>query len=83
MVEPLTIIFNSCVNQSMFPDMWKKSNICPIHKKGDTQTISNYRPVSLLPVCGKIFERLIFSSLYKYLEEKQTIISPSIWLSIK
>ena len=83
MVEPLTIIFNSCVNQSMFPDIWKKSNICPIHKKGDTQTISNYRPVSLLPVCGKIFERLIFSSLYKYLEEKQTIISPSIWLSIK
>ena len=83
MVEPLTIIFNSCVNQSMFPDIWKKSNICPIHKKGDAQTISNYRPVSLLPVCGKIFERLIFSSLYKYLEEKQTIISPSIWLSIK
>ena len=32
-VEPLTIIFNSCINQSMFPDIWKKSNICPIHKK--------------------------------------------------
>ena len=56
-VEPLTIIFNSCNNQSMFPDIWKKSNKCPIHKKGDKQTINNYQPVSLLPVYGNIFEK--------------------------
>ena len=37
-VKPLTIIFNSWVNQSMFLDIWKKSNICLIHKKGDRQT---------------------------------------------
>ena len=72
-VEPLTIVFNSCINQSMFPDIWKKSNICPIHKKGDKPTINNYRPVSLLPVCGKIFERLIFNSLYKYLEDNKLL----------
>ena len=41
-VESLTIIFNSCINQSMFLDIWKNSNICPIHKKGDKQTINNY-----------------------------------------
>ena len=41
----------------MFPDIW-----C-IHEKGDKQT------VSLLPVCGKIFERLIFNSLQNYLED--------------
>ena len=51
----------------------KKSNICPIHKKGDQQTINNYRLVSLLPVCGKIFERLIFNSLYKYLEDSKLL----------
>ena len=45
-VEPLTIIFESCINQSLFPDIWKKSNICPIIKNGDKQTISNYQPVS-------------------------------------
>ena len=72
-VEPLTIIFNSCINQSIFPDIWKKSNICPIHKRGDKQTISNYRPVSLLPVCRKIFERLIFNSLYRYLEDNKLL----------
>ena len=41
-VEPLTIIFNSCINQSMLPDIWKKSIICPIHKKADKQAIDNY-----------------------------------------
>ena len=68
-VEPLSIIFNNCINQSMFPDIWKRSNICPIHKKGDKQIINNYRPVSLLPICGKIFERIIFNSLYEYLKK--------------
>ena len=32
-LEQLSITFNNCINQSMFPDIWKKSNICPIHKK--------------------------------------------------
>ena len=69
-----TIIFNSFINQSMFPDTWKKkSNICPIHKKGYKQTVNIYQPVLLLPVCGKIFERLIFNSLYKYLESNKPL----------
>ena len=72
-VEPLSIIFNNCINQSMFPDIWKRLNICPIHKKGDKQIINNYRPVSLLPICGKIFERIIFNSLYEYVEENKLL----------
>ena len=68
-VEPLSIIFNNCINQSMFPDIWKRLNICPIHKKGDKQIINNYRPVSLLLICGKIFERIISNSLYEYVEK--------------
>ena len=69
-VEPRSIIFNNWINQSMFPDIWKKLNICPIHKKGDKEIINNYRPVSFLPICGKIFEGIIFNSLYEYVEEK-------------
>ena len=71
--EPLSILLNNCMNQSMFPDIWKRWNICPIHKKGDSQIISNYRPVSLLLICGKIFERLIFNSLYEYVEENKLL----------
>ena len=52
-VEPISIILNNCINQSMFPDIWKKWNICPIHKKGDKQIINDYRPLPLLPNCGK------------------------------
>ena len=47
-----------------FPE-WKKGNIAPIHKKGDIQ-IKNYRPVSLLLICGKIFERSIFNEIFNY-----------------
>ena len=72
-VEPIWIFFKNCLSQSIFPDIWKRSNICPIHKKGDKQIISNCRPVSLLPTCGKIIERSIFNSLYEYAEENKLL----------
>ena len=68
-IKSLSIVFRNCINNSTFPDLCKKSNICPIHKKGDKQISNNYRPVSLLPICRKIFERLIFNSLCEYLEK--------------
>ena len=39
----------------------EKGNIVPIHKKGDKKTLKNYCPVSLLTICGKIFEKLMFN----------------------
>ena len=41
----------------------EKANVVPIHKKGDKQTIKNYRPVSLLPICGKTIERLLYDTM--------------------
>ena len=49
------------------PDMWKLANRTPIFKKGYKQLIMNYRPISLLPICGKMFEKIIFNNLYSYL----------------
>ena len=72
-IKPLSIIFRNCISQSTFPDMWKKSNICPMHKKSDKQVINSYRSVSILPICGKVFEKLIFNSVYKYLEEQKLL----------
>ena len=66
-VKPLMIIFNNCLSSGVFPLCWKKANITPIHKKGDKCIISNYRPISVLPVCAKLFEKMIFKSLYCYL----------------
>ena len=36
----------------------KKANVVPVNKKNDKQSVKNYRPFSLLPICGKIFEHL-------------------------
>ena len=57
--RPLNIIFKMCLNTGKFPSEWKKDNVVPIHNKDDKQNVKNYRPVSLLPIYGKIFECLI------------------------
>ena len=73
---PLELIFKEALNTGLFPSNWKNGDIAPIHKKGDKQILKNYRSVSLLPVCGKIFERLIFNELLNFLLENN-LISPS------
>ena len=45
----------------------------PVHKKGDKQVTDNYRPVSLLPIFGKILEWLIFSLLFEFLHENNML----------
>ena len=64
---PLKIIFDNILETGIFPDQWKEANVTPVHKKNDKQIISNYRPISLLPILAKVFERIIFKNLYNYL----------------
>ena len=66
-VLPLKILFENILLNSTYPDMWKLANVTPIFNKGDKQLIKNYRPISLLPICGKMFEKIIFNHLYSYL----------------
>ena len=70
-----SIIFCKSLNSQNLSDNWKISNIIPAHKKGNKQLIQNYRHMSLLPINNKIFERLIFSSLYKFVEESSLFCS--------
>ena len=72
-VKPLSIIYQNCLNTGTFPDIWKKSNIVSVHKKGDRQIVNNYRPVSLLPVCRKILERLVFNSIFDFLDNNSLL----------
>ena len=65
--KPLYLIFKNCLEASTFPTIWKKGNIIPVHKKNEKNLVKNYRPISLLPVFSKIFERLIFNSIYNYI----------------
>ena len=63
-VKPLYLIYMKCLETGRFPSSWKKTNVLPIHKKENRQLKKNYRPISLLPICGKIFEKLIFDTIY-------------------
>ena len=64
MKKPLSIIYKNCIKTGMYPNVWKKSNIVPVHKKGDKQIANNYRPVSLLSIFGKVFEKIFFNSIF-------------------
>ena len=72
-IPSLSLLFQNSIDTRTFPDTWKKSNIVPVHKKGDKQIVDNYRPVSLLCILGKIFERIIFNSIFEYLEENNLL----------
>ena len=55
---------SALIDNGIFPDIWKKSSIIPVH---DRQIINNYRLVSLLPICDKIFEKLLYNSIFNFL----------------
>ena len=65
--------YNWFLTQGIFPTVLKMGNITPVHKKGDPRYFDNYRPVSTLPIFGKILEKLIYSRLYGYLTAMNTI----------
>ena len=58
------------VNQSLctgiFPDRLKIAKVIPLFKKGDQHVLDNYRPISLLPVISKVFEKIVYNQLFKY-----------------
>ena len=73
LLKPLIILFPNSTKLSCFPDIWKRSNIIPAHKKNDKQLVYNYRPISLLPIFGKIFEKIIFNKIYNFPLDKKLL----------
>ena len=69
----LSGFFNKFMNDGTFPNILKTGKITPIFKKGDSQTFDNYRPISILPIFGKIFEKLMYIRLYSFLLCKNVI----------
>ena len=68
-------IFNESLNNGCFPDELKLADITPIFKKGDATNEKNYRPISVLPVVSKVFERLLQAQISSYFE---TYLSPHL-----
>ena len=59
-VLPLLIIFKIALQSGIYPNKWKKANVVPVHQKDNKHLLKNYRPISLLPICGKIFEKCTY-----------------------
>ena len=72
---PLQIIYKSCLDRGKFPRQWEKANVVAANKKNDKQLVKNYRVISILPICGKTFERILYNSLFNFLN--QNLISPT------
>ena len=56
-----------------FPETLNVVKITPIYKKGNRENIENYRPISTLPIFGKIFKKIIYNRLYKFLISKNIL----------
>ena len=75
--KPLLTIFNDCLKGGGggFPSDWKKAHVVPVHKIGNKQCL-NYKPISLLPICSKISECLIYDELFTFFTDNM-LISPN------
>ena len=68
-VKPFTHIVNLSISSGIFPDLLKIARVVPIFKSGDRKLISNYRPVSILPIFSKVLERVIYNRLMSYVDK--------------
>jgi retron-type reverse transcriptase len=69
-------LINESINLGIFPTCLKTANVIPIFKKGDPTNLNNYRPISLLPVISKVFEKVLNNQLTSvidkgYIDENQ------------
>ena len=72
---PLAKLINMSFSSGIFPDSLKRANIVPIHKSGSRTDIRKYRPISILPMYSKIFEKCMYTRLVSYLKNYD-LISP-------
>ena len=66
---PICDIFNQSISQGAFPDDWKYARVTLLYKQDDRGDVNNYRPISVIPIVAKVFERIVYEQLYAYLEE--------------
>jgi len=73
LASPLTHIINNCIKKRIFPKQWKIAKICPVPKIQSPTKSSDYRPISILPILSKIFERIILNQLKSSFESHQVL----------
>ena len=70
----LTDCINSTIYDCNFPSELKEAELCPLFKNGDANQKGNFRPISVLPVTSKIYERILKDQIYRYFKDKFSTI---------
>lgn len=64
----LALLMNKCLSEGYYPDELKIARVVPVFKKGSPCDVNNYRPISILPIINKVFEKLIYVRLLNHLK---------------
>ena len=73
LADKLSTCFNLSFNSGIFPDDWKLAKITPLHKGGQKNQINNFRPISLLPLPGKLMEKIVHKHITSYLDDNNIL----------
>ena len=73
--DPLLSLINLSLSSGTFPDKLKIAKITPILKTGDACLVQNYRPISVLPAFSKIFERVVYNRIFKFITDNKILCS--------
>ena len=68
-IKPLTVLINRSFQEGIVPDEINLAKVIPIYKSGSTMELNNYRPISVLNIFSKIFERLMYNRLIFFLDK--------------
>ena len=72
---PRSVLINDSFITGIFPSKLKISTVTPLHKKGSNLDPNNYRPISLLSVFSKTYEKVLYARIYKFMENSQSFYS--------
>ena len=72
-LDQLVYLFNQSISLGTFPESWKIATITPIPKTGDLSRVTNWRPISIIPLKGEMMESLCNSFLNNYLDVNNLI----------
>lgn len=67
LVNPILALVNNMLKEGIFPNVLKIGRVIPIYKSGDKLLCSNYRPITVLPILSKIFEKVIYNRIHPFL----------------
>lgn len=74
LLDILVYLINYSMYEGIFPDILKISVVRPIHKKGNTSDVTNYRPITLTSVFAKIYEKILLTRITKFLNSNNILV---------